>query len=131
MCETLSDTVFVLKSSFTSKDNYFGVAIDEACEAFIKIMLDFEYTQKLEIYDPNTHQIHPPHLGFFTHWSSASHPLVYITSILLHRSSTSTGLQQVFSSLAWSLVTQTLAMFQTDQYFNLIQTEQYFNLICF
>ena len=60
MCETLSDTVFVLNSSFTSKDNYFGVAIDEACEAFIKIMLDFEYTQKLEIYDPNTHQIHPP-----------------------------------------------------------------------
>ena len=34
--------------------------MEEACEAFNKMMLDFGYTQKLEIYDPHTHQAHPP-----------------------------------------------------------------------
>ena len=41
ICETVSDTVFILNSSFTTKDNYFRVAIDEACFASNKMMLDF------------------------------------------------------------------------------------------
>ena len=52
--------VFVLDSSFTTKDQYFRVAIDEACEAFNKMLLDFGYTQKLELYDPQTHQVNAP-----------------------------------------------------------------------
>ena len=58
ICETVSDTVFVLHSAFTSKDNYFQVAIQEATDAFNQIMLDFGYHQKLEMYDPQTHQYH-------------------------------------------------------------------------
>ena len=38
ICETVSNTDFVLNSSFTTKDNYFRTAIAEACEAFNKIM---------------------------------------------------------------------------------------------
>ena len=34
ICETVSDTDFVLHSAFTSKDNYFQVAIQEATDAF-------------------------------------------------------------------------------------------------
>ena len=34
ICETASNMVFVLNSSFTTEDQYFRVAIDEACEAF-------------------------------------------------------------------------------------------------
>ena len=34
ICETTSDMVFVLNSSFTSKDEYFQMAIAEACDAF-------------------------------------------------------------------------------------------------
>ena len=40
ICETASNVVFVLNSSFTSKD--------------------FGYTQQLELYDPIQHQPHPP-----------------------------------------------------------------------
>ena len=36
ICETISDTVSVQTSSFTSKDNYFCVAIDKVCEFFAK-----------------------------------------------------------------------------------------------
>ena len=60
ICETVSETVFVLTSSFTTKDNYLRVAINEASEAFNKMMQAFGYTQKLELYDQYTHQIHPP-----------------------------------------------------------------------
>ena len=60
ICETESDTVFVLNFSFTTEDHYFRGAIDEACEAFNKMMLDFGYKQKLELYDPQIHQVHPP-----------------------------------------------------------------------
>ena len=60
VCETFSDTVFVLISSFTTKDNYFRVAIDEARAAFNAVTLDFGYTQKLEVYDPKCHQANPP-----------------------------------------------------------------------
>ena len=41
ICETASNVVFVLNSSFTTKNNYFQVAIDEACEAFNKVFLEF------------------------------------------------------------------------------------------
>ena len=39
---------------------YFKTAINEACEAFNKVMTEFGYTQKLEIYDPTKHQTNPP-----------------------------------------------------------------------
>ena len=45
ICETVSDTVFVLISSFTTKDNYFRAAIDEACGAFNKMMRFRIYTK--------------------------------------------------------------------------------------
>ena len=60
ICETASNTVFVLNSSFTSKDQYFHTAIQEAMNAFDNILKDFGYTQTLEYYDPNVHQAHPP-----------------------------------------------------------------------
>ena len=60
ICETASNAVFVLNSSFTTKDNYFTVAIDEACEAFTKVLLEFGYTQKIEVYDTECHQIYAP-----------------------------------------------------------------------
>ena len=59
ICEITSDTVFVLNSAFTTKDNYFQVAIDEAIDAFNAVLLDFGYTQQLQKYDPTTHQVHP------------------------------------------------------------------------
>ena len=46
ICETASNMVFVLISSFTTKDQYLRVAIDEACGHFNKMLLDFRYTQK-------------------------------------------------------------------------------------
>ena len=60
ICETASIAVFVLNSSFTSKDQYFHTAIQEAMTAFNNILQDFGYTQTLEYYDPNVHQAHPP-----------------------------------------------------------------------
>ena len=60
VCETVSETTFVVNSSFTTKDNCFYVALDETCNAFNQMMHNFEYMQKLEIYDPNTHQVLPP-----------------------------------------------------------------------
>ena len=60
ICETTSNVVFVLNSSFTSKDQYFRAAIQEAMIAFNNTLQDFGYTQTLEYYDPNTHQAHPP-----------------------------------------------------------------------
>ena len=53
VCETTSDMVFVLNPSFTAKDEYFRMAIAEAC-----------YTQKLETYDHKIHQVNP----HFIHW---------------------------------------------------------------
>ena len=58
--ETASDGVFILNSSFTTKENYFQTAKDEACEAFNKFMTEFGYTQKLEIYDLANHHMNPP-----------------------------------------------------------------------
>ena len=60
ICETASNAVFVPNSSFTTKDNYFRVAIDEACEAFNKVLLEFGYTQKIEVYEPTRHQTYAP-----------------------------------------------------------------------
>ena len=60
ICETASNAVFVLNSSFTSKDQYFHTAIQEAITAFNNILQDFGYTQTLEYYDHNIHQAHPP-----------------------------------------------------------------------
>ena len=59
-CETASNAVFVLNSAFTSKDQYFKTAIQEAIIAFNNVLKDFGYTQTLEYYDPNVHQAHPP-----------------------------------------------------------------------
>ena len=51
---------FVLNSSFTSKDQYFRTALQEATDAFNNMLKDFGYTQKLKLYDPLHHQTHPP-----------------------------------------------------------------------
>ena len=60
ICEITSDIVFVLKSAFTTKDNYFQVALDDAIDAFNAVLLDFGYTQQLQRYNPEIHQVHPP-----------------------------------------------------------------------
>ena len=60
ICETASNVVFVLNSAFTSKDQYFQAALQEATDAFNEIIHSFGYTQKLELYDPHQHQAHPP-----------------------------------------------------------------------
>ena len=60
ICETASNVVFVLYSSFTSKDQYFRTALQEATDAFNNMLKDFGYTEKLELYDPLQHQAHPP-----------------------------------------------------------------------
>ena len=57
VCETTSETVFVLNSAFTTKDNYFQAALDDAIDAFNAILLDFGYTQQLQRYDPTTLQV--------------------------------------------------------------------------
>ena len=41
ICEVASDTLFVISSAFTSNDNLFRSALDEACDAFNAVMLDF------------------------------------------------------------------------------------------
>ena len=60
ICETASNLVFILNSAFTSKDQYFKTALEEATQAFNNILNDFGYTQKLEPCNPNQHQAHPP-----------------------------------------------------------------------
>ena len=60
ICETASNVVFVLNSAFTSKDQYFQAALQEATNAFNEMLHSFGYTQKLEHYDPHQHQAHPP-----------------------------------------------------------------------
>ena len=60
ICETVSHVVFVLNSSFTTKDQYFRAAIQEATTAFNNMLKEFGYSQQLEIYDPHQHQVHPP-----------------------------------------------------------------------
>ena len=60
ICETASDVVFVLNSSFTTNDQYFRAAIQEALTAFNTMLEDFGYPQKIEVYDPLMHQALPP-----------------------------------------------------------------------
>ena len=60
ICETAPNVVFVLNSSFTSKDQYFRTALQEATDAFNIMFKDFGYTQKFELYGPLQHQTHPP-----------------------------------------------------------------------
>ena len=67
ICETSSNVVFVLNSSFTSKDHYFRAAPDEAMTAFNNTLQEFGYTQTLEYYDPHVHQKHPPQQHPFYH----------------------------------------------------------------
>ena len=43
ICETASNAVFVLNSAFTSKDQYFKTAIQEAILAFNNVLKDFGY----------------------------------------------------------------------------------------
>ena len=50
----------MLNSAFTSKDQYFHAALQEATNAINEMLQSFEYTQKLELYDPHQHQAHPP-----------------------------------------------------------------------
>ena len=60
ICEKASNVVFVLNSAFTSKDQYFHAALQEATNAFNEMLQSFRYTQKLKLYDPHQHQAHPP-----------------------------------------------------------------------
>ena len=60
VCETTSETVFVQNSAFTTKDDYFQAALDDAIDAIDATLLDLGYTQQLQRYDPETHQVHPP-----------------------------------------------------------------------
>ena len=53
ICETSSNVVFVLNSAFTSKDQYFHAALQEATTAFNEMLHSFGYTKKLELYDPH------------------------------------------------------------------------------
>ena len=90
-CETASNVVFVLNSSFTTKDQYFRAVIQEAIAAFNIMLQDFGYTQKLEVYDPLMHQAHPPQqhplfqstIHNFTHILSL---FEYISLLFLHPS---------------------------------------------
>ena len=50
--ETTSGTVLVSNSAFTTKDNCFQVALDDAIDALIATLIDLGYTQKLQRYDP-------------------------------------------------------------------------------
>ena len=59
ICETASNVVFVLNSSFTPKDQYFRTALQEATDVLNNMLKDFGYTQNLELYDPLQHQAHP------------------------------------------------------------------------
>ena len=77
ICETASNVVFVLNSSFTSKDQYFKAAIQEAITAFNNTLQDFGYTQTLEPYNSYTHQAHPPPQNPLFQYSTIS--LTYIT----------------------------------------------------
>ena len=47
LCETASNVVFVLNTSFTTKDHYFRVALQEATDAFISMLQNFGYTPKI------------------------------------------------------------------------------------
>ena len=58
--ETTSDMIFVLNSSFTSKDENFQMAIAESCDAFNNALIHVGYNQKLEKCDPKVHQVNPP-----------------------------------------------------------------------
>ena len=66
--ETTSNVAFVLNSSFTSKDQYFRAAIQDAMTAFNKTLQDFGYTQTLEYY-ANLNIIHLLFLLCHRHWS--------------------------------------------------------------
>ena len=84
ICETASNVVFVLNSSFTSKDQYFRTALDEATDAFNNMLKDFGYTQKLELYDPLQHQAHPPSQNPLFQYSTKQN----FYSLLFHSSTT-------------------------------------------
>ena len=45
ICETVSNVVLVLNSSFTTKDQYFRTAVQEATDAFNNMPKDFGYTK--------------------------------------------------------------------------------------
>ena len=75
-CETASNVVFVLNSAFTSKDQYFHAALQEATNAFNEMLQSFGYTQKLELYDP--------HQQTSTETYTTEHSTYFIT-LQLHR----------------------------------------------
>ena len=59
MSETASDALFVIDTSFTTKDTYFKHALAEACDAINTTMEKVGHTQ-LQQYDPAIHQFHAP-----------------------------------------------------------------------
>ena len=90
ICGTTSNMVFVLNSAFTSKDEYFQMAIAGACDAFNNALIHFGYNQKLEKYEPKVHQVNPPksHPFYLKNGSSLKSYLlfmfIHILSVILH-----------------------------------------------
>ena len=78
ICETASKVVFVLNSAFTSKDQYFKAALQEATNSFNNMLKDFGYTKNWN-YTVHTN-IKPIHLK----------NILYITEVLLTTSHSST-----------------------------------------
>ena len=87
ICETASNVVFVLNSSFTTKDHYFRTVLQEATDAFNNMLQDFGYTQKLEIYDPLQHQTHPSQQHPFLSYTIYLHSLTLQVHLLFTSSS--------------------------------------------
>ena len=99
--ETVSETVFVLNSKFTSKDDYFRLANDEACDAFNKTARFWVYAKirnlRLKSSSPSTTA--SILLKFNDHLFSLLNRLSLslhffstgLQSIFLNKSSTTTG----------------------------------------
>ena len=49
VCETTWETVLVLNSALTIKDNYFQVALDDAIDAFNATFVDFGYPKNTSL----------------------------------------------------------------------------------
>ena len=79
ICVTVSNAVFVLNSSFTAKEKYFRVAIDEACETFDKVLLEFGYTQKYRFATQNVIKYMLPNSILYTDLKIKNSSLIFIS----------------------------------------------------
>ena len=71
ICETASDTIFVLDSRFTQKEPYFQAAPQKAIAAFNIVLRNFGFRQKTAKYDPEIHPTQPKQMHpFYNTWKS-------------------------------------------------------------